>query len=604
MHFNWKIGGEAGFGIMTSGLVFSKITTRSGYHIFDYSEYPSLIRGGHNTYEVHVSDEPVASPQWNVDFLVCLNKDTYELHKHRLTKDSMVMYDSNVFEITEKHNLIPMPFKNIQKEEKIQPNMLNTVAVAASVALLGADLAIYKEIIHQQFDRKGKEVVDLNIKLADLGHKYATKNHKIESILTKQSEIVEQAVITGNESFSLAAVSADCRHYAAYPMTPASTVLSTLAAMQSTSKMVVRHPEDEISVVNSALGASFAGVRSAVGTSGGGFALMVEALSYSGIAEISLVVFLAMRSGPATGMPTWTEQGDLLFAVHGGHGEFPKIVLTPGDPVEMFELTQKAFDLADIYQTPVIVASDKFLSESHTSVATSTLKNMASEHKIDRGKIVTSTNQKEYLRYKSEKDGISEMLIPGQKGIFYQGNSYEHLEDSHTSEDGDERIKQVIKRNAKQDTYLKNHFEPPQVFGKASSASLPSVVLVSYGSNKGPILDAIELADIPVAYIHFTHVFPLDEEKVHEVFKPFEGKRLILVENNSHGQFGQLLRMHTGINITEKLLKFDGRPFWPEEIARYVAGGYAQPVQESALSPEEHSKQKEALMDKLAREMV
>ena len=607
MRFNWKIGGEAGFGIMTSGLVFSKIATRSGYHIFDYTEYPSLIRGGHNTYEVHVSDKPIVSSQWNIDLLVCLNKETYELHKHRLTKESMVMYDPDVFEISEIHDLIPMPFKTIQKEEKIQPNMLNTVAVAASVFLLGADLSIYKDIIKQQFERKGKEVVDFNYKLADLGHTHATKHHNVTSILAKQSEVTQQVVITGNESFSLASVNADCRYYAAYPMSPASSILSTLAVMQRTSKMVVRHPEDEISVVNSALGASYAGVRSAVGTSGGGFALMVEALSYSGVAEIPLVVFLAMRSGPATGMPTWTEQGDLLFAVHGGHGEFPKIVLTPGDPIEMFELTQKAFDLADIYQTPVIVASDKFLSESHTSVATSTLKKMATEHKIDRGKIVTTTKQKEYLRYKAEEDGISEMLIPGQRGIFYQANSYEHLEDSHTTEDGDERIKQVTKRAAKQQTYFKNHFEPPQVFGNPEA----EIILVSYGSNKGSILDAINLLDISVAYIHFTHVFPLDEDQILKVFKPFEGKRMILVENNSHAQFGQLLRMHTGINLEEKLLKFDGRPFWPEEIASYIgkkedAGDTNDDVRllNEKVSPEEHSKQKKALMDKLAQEMA
>ncbi|MDA1316665.1 MAG: 2-oxoacid:acceptor oxidoreductase subunit alpha [bacterium] len=612
MHFNWKIGGEAGFGIMTAGLVFSKIATRSGYHIFDYAEYPSLIRGGHNTYEVHVSDSPVTSSQWNINLLVCLNKETYDLHKHRLTEESMVMYDPDVFEITEKHDLLLIPFKTIQKEEKIQPNMLNTVAVAASVSIIGAELSIYKDIIKQQFAKKGEDVVNFNYKLADLGHAHATKHHKVQSILPKQSKVTEQIVIAGNESFSLASVSADCRHYASYPMTPASSVLTTLSAMQSTSKMVVRHPEDEISVVNAALGSSFAGVRSAVGTSGGGFALMVEALSYSGVAEIPLVVFLAMRSGPATGMPTWTEQGDLLFAVHGGHGEFPKIVLAPGDPVEMFELTQKAYDLADIYQTPVIVLSDKCLSESHISVATETFKKMVSEHVVDRGKIVSSTKQKNYLRYKSEEDGISEMLIPGQKGIFYQANSYEHLEDSHTTEDSEERIKQVNKRSLKQNTYFKNHFKPPQVYGDKTA----DIILVSYGSNKGPILDALNLHHIPVAYVHFTHVFPLDEEKIHELFKPFEGKRMILVENNSYGQFGQLLRMHTGINLEEKLLKFDGRPFWPEEIASYIGmkqtrnsnieilNKPAHIEGESKMSPQEHLKQKKSLMDKLAKEMA
>jgi len=591
MKYNWKIGGEAGFGIMTSGLVFSKIATRSGYHIFDYTEYPSLIRGGHNTYEVLVSDDEVHGPKWDIDLLVCLNKATFDLHQYRLTDKSMLIYDPEMFEPDGSYVKVPIGFTKIKKEQKIDQMMVNTIAIGASVAMLGGNLSVFESIIQQQFDKKGKEVIDFNLQLAKIGFDEATKNdiQKLE-ILKKKDVAKTKMVVTGNEAFSLGTMAADCRYYAAYPMTPASTVLGVLAAWQYKNKMIVRHPEDELSVINSALGASYAGVRSAVGTSGGGFALMSEALSYAGIAEIPIVVFLAMRSGPATGMPTWTEQGDLLFAVHAGHGEFPKIVLTPGDPEEMIALTIKAFDLADIYQTPVLIVSDKFLSESHKAVIKEEVDKQMNEHVIDRGKIVADTNASPYLRYKHEEDGISEMLIPGKKGVFYQANSYEHIEDSHTTESGEERIKQVQKRNAKTNTYLKNHFELPKVFGELKDAK---TVLVSYGSNKGPILDALTMLDSSVAFIHFTHVYPLPQEPIKKLFERCAGKRIIHIETNSHGQFAQLLRMQTGINLKEQLLKYDGRPFWPEEIRDYVLGKKAQTVEKKPTDQEVKSAAKD-----------
>jgi len=573
MKFNWKIGGEAGFGIMTSGLTFSKIATRSGYHIFDYTEYPSLIRGGHNTYEVAFSDEEIHSSLWHVDLLVCLNKDTYEFHKHRLTEESMVIYDPEMFEIEMEVKKIPVPFNQIKKDEKIQQQMVNTVAVAASVALLGGDLKLLEDMIHEAFDRKGEEVVNFNLRLAQIGHDHIVKG-PIQSLelLKRKDNPPKKLVMTGNEMFSLASIPADCRHYAAYPMTPASSILSILAAWQYDNGMVVRHPEDEISVINSALGSAFAGVRSSVGTSGGGFALMVESLSYAGVAEIPIVVFLSMRPGPATGLPTWTEQGDLLFAVHAGHGEFPKIVLAPGDIEEMSELTLKAYDLADIYQVPVVLLSDKYLSESHKDVDKAAVDKLFTAYVPDRGKIVSDTQMNPYLRYKDSEDGISEMLIPGREGTFYQANSYEHIEDSHTTEDDKARIVQADKRNRKYQTYFKNHFELPTFFGDPEAET----IFISWGSMKGPVLDAMKLlaeeTKKSYGYIHFTHLYPLDEKALTEFFVGKKAQRHILVENNSHAQFGQLLRQQTGITFEEKLLKYDGRPFWPEEIRDYVLG--------------------------------
>lgn len=563
--FTWLIGGEAGFGIMTTGVVFSKIATRSGYHIFDYVEYPSLIRGGHNAYEVHVMDSDVSHLSPTIDVLVCLNKETYDRHKSRLTKKSLVVYDQDELEIKDDIKKIIIPFKKILSELKAQPIMKNTIALGASVGLLGGDVDELVKIITEQFAKKGEEVINFNKQFIHAGYDAVKKNYS-DFILTNLVKIPggEKLVLTGNDAFALGSVIADLKVYVAYPMTPSSTVLTDLAAWQETTSMVVRHAEDEISVINTAIGSSFAGARSAVGTSGGGFALMAESVSFSGITEIPIVIFIAQRPGPATGMPTWTEQGDLLFSVFSGHGEFPKIVLAPGDNEEMIEITAKAYNLADLYQMPVIVMSDMYLSESHKSVSKKFVDKFISEYKINRGKLFDKKSK--YLRYKITEDGISPMLRPGTPGYFYQANSYEHFEDGHTSEDAQPRLDQVGKRARKWATYLKNDFSMPKIYGDMEKSE---TVFVSWGSTKGIVLQAQKLLKskgVDSAFIHFNHIYPLDKTKVVELFK--QNKKYVLIENNSWGQFGKLLRMETGIDIKNQFLKYDGRPITAEEIVQ------------------------------------
>ena len=577
MKFLWKIGGEAGFGIMTTGLIFSKIASRVGYHIFDYQEYPSLIRGGHNTYEVVVSEEEVFASKKKIDLLICLNKETYKKNRQRLFANSIVIFDGQDFKIDDNNFLkINLPFKKILEEEKAPLIMMNNIALGASLALMNWDFLFLEEIIKETFAKKGQEVINQNKNVAKRGYQWIKENYyKNIFQLFPQKKSEKKLVLTGNDAFSLGTVVADCRFYAAYPMTPSSSVLHNLAEWAEETGMVVRHAEDEISVINTAIGSSFVGVRSAVGTSGGGFALMVESVALAGMTETPLVIFLAQRPAPATGMPTWTEQGDLLFAIHSGHGEFPKIVLAPGDVEEMYQLTAKAFDLADFYQTPVIVLSDKFLSESHKSTSYNNFLKFAKYYHPKRGKLITKEeieNKKmkidKYLRYQVTADGISPRLTPGTPGYFYQGNSYEHLEDGHTTEEAEERKKQVDKRNKKIKTYLMNHFQPPKIIGNLEKARL---VFVSWGSNKGPIIEAMKelrRKQIETAYFHFTHVYPLDEKKIKPLFN--QHKKFILIENNSWGQFGRLLRQEGGIEIKDKLLKYDGRPFWPEEIIECI----------------------------------
>lgn len=570
--FTWMIGGEAGFGIMTTGVVFSKIATRSGYNIFDYIEYPSLIRGGHNAYEVHVSETEVSHLNSTIDVLVCLNKETYEKHKHRLTSSSLVVFDQDEFEIKEDIKKIVIPFKKILSDLKGQPIMKNTIALGASIGLLEGDINELIKMISEQFAKKGDEVINFNKQFVQAGFDAVKKNYsdKILNYLVKKPG-EDKLVLTGNDAFSLGSVIADARVYVAYPMTPSSTVLTDLAAWQEKVGMVVRHAEDEISVINTAVGSSFAGVRSAVGTSGGGFALMVESISFTGITEIPLVVFIAQRPGPATGMPTWTDQGDLLFSVFSGHGEFPKIVLAPGDNEEMVELTAKAYNLADIYQLPVIVMSDMYLSESHKSVSKKFVDEFINKYIIDRGKLIRnpqSVINNKYLRYKITEDGISERLVPGTPGYFYQANSYEHVEDGHTTEEAQPRIDQVDKRARKWTTYLSHDFSMPKVYGDLEKSE---TVFVSWGSTKGIILQAQKLLKskgIDSAFIHFNHIYPLDKDKVTALFK--QNKKYILVENNSWGQFGKLLTMETGFEFKEKFLKYDGRPILAEEVVEKI----------------------------------
>lgn len=568
--FLWKIGAPAGYGVMTTGLSMSKIATRSGLHIYDYTEYPSLIQGGHNTYEVNMSLRDLTMTKQAIDCLVCLTPDTYALHQHRLHDNSIIVYDPSQGDPDMSGLKVSVPFQELLTNLKASKIMNNMIALGSSIAIMGGNLEVVTKMIEQQFAKKEPEIAEMNIACAAAGFNYVTEHYanKIVPILNSaQPPAVPPAVLDANTAFSLGAVEADCRFFAAYPMSPSSSVVEILASWQDKTGMVVRHAEDEIGVVNEALGASFAGARSAIATSGGGFALMVETVSYAGVAEQPLVLFLAQRPGPATGMPTWTEQGDLLFAAHAGHGEFPKIVLAPGDASEMLELTPFAFNLADIYQTPVIVLSDKLISEAHMCISQDWVASLLKTHPVDRGETIEST-EAPYFRYQDQEDGISPRLIPGHPGMFYQSNSYEHNQDSHTTEESNERIAQVNKRARKIDTYFAKHWHAPKVYGDIETAE---VVFVSWGGTKG----AIQAAQILLgeqnrnnAFIHFTHVYPLKAADILPLFA--HNKRYILVENNSTGQLGQLLRMQTGIDLTERLLKYDGRPIFPEEIIAFV----------------------------------
>lgn len=560
--FCFKIGGEAGYGIMSAGLTFSKIASRSGYYIFDYAEYPSIVRGGHNVMQTSVSTKPIRSQLQHTNFLVALNQDTIDFHKNELTKNAGVLYDG---EKNMKVNGLPewvhsydVPFNKIAREVGGSDIMRNTAAMGAAIALLGGNLQFLKDLIAEEFAQKKPEVIEKNHATAQAGYDYVLEHHKdrIQKIL-KPRRSKTQIVVSANDAVVLGAIAGGMQFAAIYPMTPISNILHSLAPHQEEFKFIYKQPEDEISAINMAIGASFAGARAMTATSGGGFCLMTEAYGLAGLTETPLVIIEGMRGAPATGLPTWTEQGDLRFVLHAHQGDFPRIVLAAGDIDEAFYLTMQAFNLAEKYQTPVILLVDKQLCEGHISTLPFNYKN----YKLSRGKLVTA-KQANYKRYGLSPDGISMRSIPGV-GNHFVANSDEHNEIGYSNEDSENRIQQMKKRMQKLETCREQDMATPRLFGPEKA----DITLVSWGSNKGAILDAINQFE-NVNFLHITWINPFPAETIKKVLG--QAKKIINIECNYTAQMGGLIRQHTGIEITDNLLKYNGRPFFHEEIVEKI----------------------------------
>ena len=561
-----KFGGEAGFGVMAAGLTISKLASRLGYFIFDYTEYPSLIRGGHNVIQTSISTQPVYSQYRKTELLVALNQETLDLHISEMSKGGIVLYDSdyvNDISVFSKHTgicPIAMPLLSMVKEIDGSLIMRNTVALGAVVKLLGVSFEDLQKVIDDGFEDKNEKVLQLNSKACKAGFDYIAQHFLAEcqDILPKRSG-EKHYVLTGNEAVSLAAVSAGLGFVAIYPMTPTSNILHNLAPFQEKYGFIYKQPEDEISAINMAIGASHCGVRSMVATSGGGFCLMTEGYGLAGITETPLVIIEGMRGSPATGLPTWTEQGDLRFVLHAHQGDFPRIVLAAGDVQECFDLTFEAFNLADKYQTPVVLLVDKHVLESHLNVTE--LGADSEKYQIHRGKIAEKEDLK-YLRYSLTDDGISPRAFPGT-GKLTIANSDEHEESGYSTEDANVRTAQMNKRMKKMETCANEDMPAPQVFGEPHA----EVTIVSWGSNKGTILEALK--QLPNAnYIHLTWVNPFPAQALQELLQ--SSKKILNIECNFSAQMRGLIQERTGIQIEHNLLKFDGRPIYPEEVIKKV----------------------------------
>lgn len=554
-----KIGGEAGFGIMSSGTMLARAFSRVGYHTLATNEYPSLIRGGHNLITIRIATTPFESMNKDVHILVALNRETITLHAKELNEHALVVYDSKegqvgTSEFSHPVTLIPIPLTDLVRAQNGEQVMRNTVALGAVLALVGGQFALLESVIADQFKKKGEEVVASNVAFAKAGYDAVSGQVTEATRLAGVSQKKDYILINGSEALGVAAVRAGLKFAAVYPMTPINSVITFLADHATSLGIVYKQPEDEIAGINMAIGASIAGVRSMVATSGGGFALMVEGLSLAGMVEAPIVIDLGMRVGPATGMPTWTEQGELQFAIHAGHGEFARIILAPGDAIETHDLTIQAFNLAERYQIPVFILTDKYLNESLWSVPR---ENYRKEITIDRGKLVVGT-----ARYDpASPDGVSDRSIPGQPNGQYIANSYEHDGSGYVTEDAQKRAAMVEKRLRKLKAIEKDML-PPIVHGP----EVADITFVTWGTTKGPIVEAIQ--NLSANVIQFPWLFPFPTDATIKLLG--NAKRIIDVEQNATGQLASLIREHTGIAIIEKLLKYDGRPLYPEEIQQYV----------------------------------
>jgi len=557
-----KIGGPAGTGVKSVGLMLAKIAARSGYHICDNTEYPSLIRGGHNVMQVNFSEREVTAPRLKSDLLIAFDQLTIDLHYSEIEKNGGIIFDldsgMDVSKVSKDVSLYGIPLKKLAFEAGDKNIFVNIVALSAAIGLLGGNIETFKKLIEEEYGDKGEKIIEADKKAADLGYNFVLENYKKElhdylKVIDSFSSPAPFMVLSGNEAAALGAISAGMQFAAIYPMSPINNILHVLAANQEKFGYIYKQPEDEISAINMAIGASYAGVRSMTATSGGGFCLMTEAYGLAGITETPLVIVEGMRGGPATGLPTWSGQGDLKMILHSHQDDFPRIVLTPGDVEETYKLTAKAFDLADKYQTTVVVLIDKNICENDRTVMFPDVSNI----KIDRGKFIKEKVE-DYKRYEFSDDGISTRSIPGV-GNYFLANSDEHDEYGYSSEEIEMRNKMMEKRMQKLITCAQNEMIDPEVCGPEDA----DITILSWGSNKGSILEALKNFS-NVNYVHVTWMNPFPAEFLKSILS--KAKHVVDIECNYSGQLADLVKEKTGIEITDRYLRSDGRIIYPQEI--------------------------------------
>lgn len=555
--YSVKIAGPAGLGIKSVGQLFSQILIAHGLNLADYTEYPSLVRGGHNTIQISFSTDKVFAPHQQIDVFFSIVAGHWQKHLPEFTKKTLIFSDETFENNSTLGTFSSLPLKTLAGEIG-SPLVVNTISLGVAVYLFNLDLNLSKTIVCGFF----KQFCDLNGRAIQAGYDYAKTNfsHLKFDLVVPKTLSKGINFYDGNEAYGWGFLAGGGDFYSAYPMTPATGAMHFLAAKQEAfERLKVIHAEDEIAAANIAAGAVFAGARAATGTSGGGFALMNEAVSFCGVSEIGLVFYLVSRPGPATGLPTWTSQADLLHAIHSGHGEFPKVVIAPGDIQESFDMGYQSLNLAAKLQTPVIVLSDKFLAESSASA-----KDLSKiKVKIDPGDIV-SHPKIGFNRYQLTKNGISPRTLPGTPNGQFLANSYEHDEYGFSTEDANLSQKMSQKRLSK--LKLAQKLSPSaNFFGDKSSKKL----IISWGSTKGPILEALKLAKNKsnFAFLQLKTLWPINPD-IQKIIDGF--KQIIVIENNGTSQLTTLLKSQFDFNPDQIFTKNDGRPFFPEEIIKLL----------------------------------
>jgi 2-oxoglutarate/2-oxoacid ferredoxin oxidoreductase subunit alpha len=583
------IGGEAGFGIMSSGELLAKCFTHGGLWVYTNIEYPSLIRGGHNAIHVTASDEPIMSYYPELQVLVALNKETIDLHIKDVVKGGVVVYDGDEVKADDpnyaSHQARGVFFLNVPLKKLSEAAggaiTKNTVAVGAMLAFIGYPFHYIQDGLEEIFGKKGGDIITMNVTAAKSGYETVTANFadKIVHPVKEHKDAPKRMLITGNQSTAVGFIQGGLKWYSAYPMTPATAILQTLIQYGEPYGVIAKQTEDELAAGLMAIGANYQGVRAACGTSGGGFALMVEGLGLAAIAEVPMVYVDVQRAGPATGLPTWSGQGDLRFILHASQDEFPRFVIAPGDTPECFRAAFEALNLAEMFQVPVIIMTDKNLAEHHQTWEPYNTKGLV----INRGKLLKDGEAKldpsyrKFPRLEFTADGVSPRVVPGQTNGMHTMASDEQDRFGDITEDPKNRTERHLKRFRKMEAMAKACPAPKfytwangnVVEDKHPEAS--DVTLVCWGGTKGPAIEACKVLathGIKANVLHIMYIWPFPKEALEHMLE--KCKHTICVEANYLGQLEGLVRENLLRGFDARIHRIDGRPFNPIELYRDV----------------------------------
>ena len=566
------IGGAAGDGIDKSSETLAKTAARSGLYAYGFNSYQSVIRGGHIWLRLRLAENKVCSQGDHLNALIALNQDSIERHAPEVESGGAILFNADKLKVNlpirDNVLTVPLPVAQLLKPfAPVAPVMQNTVAVGALIFLFSLDFDTASGVLADTFSHKGKAVVDQNVGILKAGFEYA-KEHFVPLGHQWKFTGKRRPYVTGNEAFSIGAVAAGCRFYSAYPMTPASGILTWMAEHSERCGVVVKQMEDELAVANVAIGAGYAGARAMCATSGGGFALMTEAIGMAGMIEAPVVFIEVQRGGPSTGIPTKQEQADLNQVYGASAGDFPRIIIAPSDTADCFDSSVEAFNLAEKYQCPVIIISDLLLSEHPETVEPERFK---ADVTIDRGALIKDVGKNgQYKRYQFTPSGISPRALPGTANGMYIAPTDEHDEEGILISDVfcNPAIRRKIaeKRMKKLALALKD-LPAPRLEGPADA----EVTLIGWGSTAGVIREAVEQLNASgtrANQLHFKYLLPFHQKEAIDILK--KCKRTICVEMNSTGQFARHLRAETSHAVSDKILKYDGEPLEPGGIAAQV----------------------------------
>lgn len=565
--FCLKITGESGAGLLSTGEILTEAFNAMGYFVVADREYPSLIKGGASCFMVNVSDEEIFGLSERVDCMLSIDKQSLVEYYGDLREEGVLVYGyerplglKEVMEELEAKRVKVVHAMSRELAENAGGSvlMVNMVMIGMLWQVLGLPYEVVEEEVKKKFASKPK-LLAIDLDCLKAGFDSCEKGYELFGAGARHERVLRN----GHQTLCNGAIEAGVGAYFAYPMSPSSNILSYMSEMAAEKGLLVKQIEDEISVANMTLGAMFVGKRAFCGTSGGGFDLMTETVSLAGMIENPFVVVVAQRPGPATGLPTWTGQGDLNLALYAAHGEFARVVVALSDPLDAHRLIQEAFNLAEVYQVPVIVLSEKQIAETIVSI-----EEPKEAIEVRRGLVTDAAGLKPEDRYEITESGVSRRWLPGaSKEAFYCANGDEHWLDGSLTEDGEKAREMYAKRVRKLEAIAMELAEP-EVLGTEKDAE---VSFVGWGSTKSVMRDFVAMSEAvgkKVNYLHFNYLWPLKTERLEKFMK--ENKNVHLIEGNYTGQLGDLIKKETGLEFKEKLLKWDGRQFFLEDIEKYT----------------------------------